>query len=664
MSSNKFLNHDNFSYLINFVFNEIKHKTEQDISSNKKYVSILKKLIQTIYNKNINKKVSTEFLNNLVIDKCIPFIINQLNKDLSLNKTKTKTNKKYNFSNLELINDPSNVTSNVTGISSRDTKIDYSTKMQELENDRSYQGAPKQNEFEKNRIKNNIDEIIGKNSNDEADIDNTDILKKMQELQNERGYQTPTSIPTSTPIKNNNNPTIEPFENRNSNSNSNIELDSTILSKLYSQNSPGANYPYDNDDNDNDTNSINNYSSSLNPMKRMEMTISDATNEINNDDEDNGIDDLKNLEKQRFNKENRKEFSQKTLLPTNYIYDRAKKFILTIDVANNLPNVSRTTITSGTPPVTSISVIPAIENLSNSFWNNFKVNLVEPLVIDSTYDVYLESITVNNPARASNNSNLNFVIDISEFNIKTNTNNIFMKDKFVIPNENTTGTGDNKIMKYHLKSNYIASINATKLTSLTFKITNEDNETVNITNDNTINTAAAATATVNNVGGYTASTPTGINVNFATLNNIIIGDSLYNNKNQLVGLVTIVDDNPPNIITFGTPPGTLVPLVDNEVLYLSNLKTTTTVNGAVNPGPTITLTVADNTNTFNVDDKVYLGDGQFVGQVSNINGNVLTFTGGVQCIVPDGFSLYSGSSVFNTNSSTNRMIMEFILISR
>ena len=657
MSSNKFLNHDNFSYLINFVFNEIKHKTEQDISSNKKYVSILKKLIQTIYNKNINKKVSTEFLNNLVIDKCIPFIINQLNKDLSLNKTKTKTNKKYNFSNLELINDPSNVTSNVTGISSRDTKIDYSTKMQELENDRSYQGAPKQNEFEKNRIKNNIDEIIGKNSNDEADIDNTDILKKMQELQNERGYQTPT-------------PTIEPFENRNSNSNSNsnIELDSTILSKLYSQNSQNspANYPYDNDDNDNDndTNSINNYSSSLNPMKRMEMTISDATNEINNDDEDNGIDDLKNLEKQRFNKENRKEFSQKTLLPTNYIYDRTKKFVLTIDVANNLSDVSRTTITSGTPPVTSISSIPAIENLSNSFWNNFKVNLVEPLVIDSTYDVYLESITVNNPARASNNSNLNFVIDISEFNIKTNTNNIFMKDKFVIPNENTTGTGDNKIMKYHLKSNYIASINATKLTSLTFKITNEDNDTVNITNDNTINTAAAATATVNNGGGYTASTSTGINVNLAILNNIIIGDSLYNNKNQLVGLVTIVDDNPPNIITFGTPPGTLVPLVDNEVLYLSNLKTTTTVNGAVNPGPTITLTVADNTNTFNVDDKVYLGDGQFVGQVSNINGNVLTFTGGVQCIVPDGFSLYSGPSVFNTNSSTNRMIMEFILISR
>ena len=647
MSSNNFLNHDNFSYLINFVFNEIKQKTEQDISSNKKYVSILKKLIQTIYNKNINKKVSTEFLNNLVIDKCIPFIINQLNKDPSLNKTKTKTNKKYNFSNLELINDPSNVTSNVTGISSRDTKIDYSTKMQELENDRSYQGAPKQNEFEKNRIKNNIDEIIGKNSNDEADIDNTDILKKMQELQNERGYQTPT-------------PTIEPFENRNSNSNSNsnIELDSTILSKLYSQNSQNspANYPYDNDDNDNDndTNSINNYSSSLNPMKRMEMTISDATNEINNDDEDNGIDDLKNLEKQRFNKENRKEFSQKTLLPTNYIYDRTKKFVLTIDVANNLPNVSQTPTSS----------IPAIENLSNSFWNNFKVNLVEPLVIDSTYDVYLESITVNNPARASNNSNLNFVIDISEFNIKTNTNNIFMKDKFVIPNENTTGTGDNKIMKYHLKSNYIASINATKLTSLTFKITNEDNETVNITNDNTINTAAAATATVNNVGGYTASTPTGINVNFATLNNIIIGDSLYNNKNQLVGLVTIVDDNPPNIITFGTPPGTLVPLVHNEVLYLSNLKTTTTVNGAVNPGPTITLTVADNTNTFNVDDKVYLGDGQFVGQVSNINGNVLTFTGGVQCIVPDGFSLYSGPSVFNTNSSTNRMIMEFILISR
>ena len=34
-------------------------------------------------------------------------------------------------------------------------------------------------------------------------------------------------------------------------------------------------------------------------------------------------------------------------------------------------------------------------------------------------------------------------------------------------------------MKYHLKSNYIATINPTTLSSLTFKLTNENNETVN-----------------------------------------------------------------------------------------------------------------------------------------------------------------------------------------
>ena len=32
-----------------------------------------------------------------------------------------------------------------------------------------------------------------------------------------------------------------------------------------------------------------------------------------------------------------------------------------------------------------------------------------------------------------------------------------MMDKFVLPNENTESVGSAKIMKYHLKSNYVAT---------------------------------------------------------------------------------------------------------------------------------------------------------------------------------------------------------------
>ena len=54
--NNYFLEESNFTYLVNFVVNVIKHKTNYNISNNNRYKRILKKLINTIHTKNINKK--------------------------------------------------------------------------------------------------------------------------------------------------------------------------------------------------------------------------------------------------------------------------------------------------------------------------------------------------------------------------------------------------------------------------------------------------------------------------------------------------------------------------------------------------------------------------------------------------------------------------------
>ena len=43
--------------------------------------------------------------------------------------------------------------------------------------------------------------------------------------------------------------------------------------------------------------------------------------------------------------------------------------------------------------------------------------IIEPLILDKIHDIFLESITINNPARAGF-GNLSYVIDIAEFNIK------------------------------------------------------------------------------------------------------------------------------------------------------------------------------------------------------------------------------------------------------
>ena len=53
-----------------------------------------------------------------------------------------------------------------------------------------------------------------------------------------------------------------------------------------------------------------------------------------------------------------------------------------------------------------------------------------------------------------------------------------MMDKFVLPNENTESSGGAKMMKYHLKSNFVAIVNPITLRSLTFKITNENGDVV------------------------------------------------------------------------------------------------------------------------------------------------------------------------------------------
>ena len=203
-------------------------------------------------------------------------------------------------------------------------------------------------------------------------------------------------------------------------------------------------------------------------------------------------------------------------------------------------------------------------------------------------------------------------------------------------------------------------MNATKLNSLTFSITNEDNHTVNSVNDNIIDINATATIATAPAGGVVVVNTTGpITVN--AIGNIAVNDSVYNRKNILIGVVTTVAGN---TFTIGT--GTLLPLIDNEIIYLSNLKTPATAGAAGVLNSTAALAVTLNGHVFNIGDKVYLGDGGFVGTITAIGTgpDTITFGGGIQCIVPNGVAFYDGPRVFNTNSSSNRMTMEVILISR
>jgi len=231
-----------------------------------------------------------------------------------------------------------------------------------------------------------------------------------------------------------------------------------------------------------------------------------------------------------------------------------------------------------------------------------------------------------------------------------------MFDKFVIPNENTAASGTNKIMKYHLKSNYIASVNPTKITSLTFNITNEDGETVN-TN---VESSATATVTTNSVPVNSSSEFT-----HSSSNDFKINDIIYNGNKAFIGVITKIDTNK---ITIGG--GTTVALGVGEELFLSSFKTNTLVNNGDNipiDSKDIATDGGNATSNFSEDSKVYLGNGAFVGKATAVTANKITIGDGTQVYLTDNDILYNGNplgTVFASNSKSNRISMEFVLIGR
>lgn len=123
------------------------------------------------------------------------------------------------------------------------------------------------------------------------------------------------------------------------------------------------------------------------------------------------------------------------------------------------------------------------------------LKLYEPLIIDKLSDVYLESFSTFNASLNTSMDTMAFIINIEEFNIKTNCNRnaslspsasgtlSYTYNNIVIPNE-TNASGTLQIHKSK-KLNYICSINPTRLNQLTIQVTDLNNKSIFLTdNDN------------------------------------------------------------------------------------------------------------------------------------------------------------------------------------
>ena len=447
--NNNFLETNNFKFLINHVFNDIKQKTNQDISNNPKYIRIFKKLVQTIHTQNVNKRVSKEYLNNLVIDKCVPFIIMQLNKEkgrtLNQNPNPQQVNissrplsskqqlpsqpsNNLDFSNLQLGNAPqqmmgqpmmphNSIIDNIAGISSRNgEKIDYSSRLNEYENERDYDNPMKQQ-----MPLRSVNEMMGKNSNE--DIDSVDVMKRMREMENERNYTN--AVNDSDNFSNTNN--LRNIDNKSALDNINnqsLEIDNKFLQQLYNNNSSAQQppqpqpqqppqpqpqqqpQPYPQQQTSEKTN--------------VQLNIVDKSENNKLPEYNSNIENLKsNFDQSKITTEI-KEINQDLNQNTSYRYNKIPAQILVIDSINSF-------------------------NTNDNV--DFKVNLVENFVIDKPCDVFIEFINIQGlKSGAGGGEHLEtlncLALQIDEFPVKVASNNENLCNKFIIPNE-SFGTTDN-----------------------------------------------------------------------------------------------------------------------------------------------------------------------------------------------------------------------------
>ena len=122
------------------------------------------------------------------------------------------------------------------------------------------------------------------------------------------------------------------------------------------------------------------------------------------------------------------------------------------------------------------------DEVEDTITTTFVFNLQEPLIIDRLCDIYLEHFTTFNCVQNDAVANMYFILKIDQFHNENSSNDSYLQNSLVIPNE-ATETGKTQTHKSK-KLNYICSINPTKLTKISGSITLKDGSSSIIHSEN------------------------------------------------------------------------------------------------------------------------------------------------------------------------------------
>lgn len=391
---NSYLSKENLNHLFNNLSNDVIHDGI-NINENSKYRKALKKLMKAIDTQcSISERSYTvNQMNEISILKVKPFIIDLYNKEQSNKNKEIKTNTSGFEIAGYLDNDYDNLSLSISD------KPENSI-------DALFQNS-----------------LITDNQRTKSDnvLDKRDFQKRLSEVSKERGYENDTN---DTQFQTGNN-RLADFQKsiEQTNLRQQKELEKTLKRKNQNnevfKNMSNNKIPQDNRLDFQDTS--NPIKAKLLEAKRERDggPISKSEFEIPNYSAENAqpleSDPNKTLESmlERFNKN----FDNlpKMYENTQQIHERSKRHRVIVDTGKF-----------------SSALVTNIGTDTTKGWYKWKADLDIDLKVEGLSDIYLESVTIT--GHTSNDNCAYFVFDIDKFDIDSNSNNSFLRDKIVVPN--------------------------------------------------------------------------------------------------------------------------------------------------------------------------------------------------------------------------------------
>ena len=480
----KFLTKSNIDTILNIINETIFNEFNINIKNNEKYKKIVKKLSKTIYTNLFNniKGMNLNEYNELVVNKSLPFIRQYLQKDISKlknfgnNEIKSFNTIDSNYSNINFSNVDNMIDLNKSlkivneekkKKSKKKSGNDYTEYNQYLQETNQFQNMVNKSN---NQIKKNFDNLINQNQNNFVnECSNEDknkfIMNRciVKDNVSEKGLS---KLAFEQIVENQ---TIDKIPTTSVNMNTNMNTNSVL------NNSETVNTSINSSNNQVDkTKLFNQYGDSDMDYKKLfsKVLVNQKDFSKNNNVENYGGESyIPNLISNYGEEAPIQPLLYQNTKTGSEILDQ---YTIIIDTGNNIGTGN---LPSGWPTLdlTSEANNGVVTVVGSKAWQRYRVNLEDQFRVDKITDVYLKSFSL--VGAMSSERCMYYVINIQEFNLRSQSNNPNLKSKIVIQNTQTSSGEDVVLTKNYSKfSNYVSTLTPANFTSLNIDITNESNQ--------------------------------------------------------------------------------------------------------------------------------------------------------------------------------------------